>query len=334
MGPLADLPWEYIPKTAFFIWMYYNNTMNEFSKIYMKSTDAILDAIREISDKPFDLDLINKFSEAEYHLFESFHYKRDVLDLSGIGGSLYNTANVGTISAFIIASLGIPVVKLSFPSYSGSVGSADVLNSYGIPIRMEREEIKKDLDRFNLSFIQRKYTKEGLVRNEKLKKIALKMPKYSVFRVLGLLCHPMEPKYRIYGLSKDEYAQSISSYLSKNTSHYMVVYGTSGLDEVDISKETKIWEDQNNYIFKPEDIGMARREIRDITTDKKENISLLEAVLSGKAHQPIVELVLINAAATIKIYKTMSWIESYDLAKMELKSKRPLGLLGKIKQAL
>lgn len=101
--------------------------MNKFSKIYKKSSDDILNFIKIASSEYFDLSLIGDFSDAEYSLFESFEYDREVLDISGIGGSIYNTVNVGTISSFILATLGIPVAKLSFPSYSGSVGSADVL---------------------------------------------------------------------------------------------------------------------------------------------------------------------------------------------------------------
>lgn len=110
----------------------------------------------------------------------------------------------------------------------------------------------------------------------------------------------------------------------------MVIYGKSGIDEVDISEATKVWEDQNNYLFKSEDISIARRDVKEITTNKKENTGLLRDVLAHRASKPIVELVLLNTAAAIKICRAMSWAESYEIAEKGLRSKRPLELLNKL----
>lgn len=300
--------------------------MNQFSEIYTQSPEDILRLVKKISIQKLTSQLISNFCEAEYRLFDIFNYDKKILDISGSGGAKYNTINVGTISAFIIASLGIPVVKLSFPSYSNTTGSADALNAYQIPIRKNWKDIKNDLEKYNLSFIQRNYNKEGLQRNKKMTKIAHLMPKDSIFRILGPLCHPLRPNFRIYGLSNKKYGNGISDYLSKVTSRFMVVSGESGIDEIDICDVTKIWEVNSEYTFKLESLGIKPSKVNDIRINKKDNVRLVKTILELKAQKPFIDLVIINVAGALKICKGLDWQEAYEMAKNELWSKRPLKL--------
>ncbi|MDO8507216.1 MAG: hypothetical protein Q7S53_01460 [bacterium] len=296
--------------------------MNRFIETYQRKPADILNLIKQISGN-LDVKTISDFCEAEYQLFSIFQYERDILDVSGTGGAEYDTVNVGTISAFILASLDIPVAKLSFPSYSGSLGSENILKKYGIPIRISREEIFKDLDKFNLCFLQREYSLEGLERNKKTAEIANMMPRRSIFRLLGPLCHPLKPDFRVYGLAKNTEGEAISCYLRENTKRYMVVSGKSGIDEVDICESTDIWENDGSYSLDVETLGLKKESIKDIQVGNVKSEELFLKILNNQVGGPLAELVLINVAAGIKVVRGTDWEKSYKIAEDELKSGRP-----------
>lgn len=304
--------------------------MNQFTEAYQKEPNDILSFIKEISSKRFDVKIVSDFCEAEYNLCSTFEYERRVLDISGTGGTGYQTINVGTISAFILASLGIPVAKLSFPSYSGSLGSADILKRYNMPIRTSQKEIFEDLDQFNLCFLQREYGLEGLKRNKKIAEIVNMMPQKSIFRLLGPLCHPLRPDFRVYGISQKNKISAINNYLRKNTEYYLLVSGRSGIDEVDICDSTDIWEKNEKYSMNVEDICLKKISVKDIEVDSSRSKKIFIEILENRAAKPFIDLVLINVAAGIKVIKGDDWEKGYKLAKDELKSGRPLEIFKKM----
>ena len=77
----------------------------------------------------------------------------DAIDICGTGGSGLCRINTSTISAFILASLGVKVAKHGNRAASGRCGSFDLLEDLGINFDLNREGLESIFKLTNLCFI-------------------------------------------------------------------------------------------------------------------------------------------------------------------------------------
>ena len=77
----------------------------------------------------------------------------NLLDLCGTGGDSKSTLNVSTISSLIFASLGVKIAKHGNRSVSSKVGSADLIESLGIPLDNSLNDSLKSIENNNFSFL-------------------------------------------------------------------------------------------------------------------------------------------------------------------------------------
>ncbi len=118
------------------------------------------------------------------------------IDTCGTGGGAA-TFNISTAVGLALAAMGVPVAKHGNRAVTSKCGSADVLESLGIPLHQSVETAHSALDRHRFAFLMAPafhpaMAKVGPVRRE--------LGFRTVFNLLGPLLNPAGVKRQLIGL--------------------------------------------------------------------------------------------------------------------------------------
>src|SRR6266853_4571912 len=78
---------------------------------------------------------------------------REVLDTCGTGGDGADTFNISTGAALIAAAAGVPVAKHGNRAISGKVGTADVLERFGVKLDLDATGLRRCLDQVGVCLV-------------------------------------------------------------------------------------------------------------------------------------------------------------------------------------
>jgi anthranilate phosphoribosyltransferase len=223
----------------------------------------------------------------------------DVIDTCGTGGDASGTFNISTAAALVMAGAGARVAKHGNRSFSGSSGSADVLEALGVRIAMTAEEAAYAVREIGIGFLFAPHLHPamklvGPVRRE------LKMR--TVFNLLGPLANPARARRQLIGAPSPGAARLLAEALtSLGTIRAFVVHGHDGLDEVSTTAPTDVWEVTpggiERHLWTPADFGVKRANLHELAGgDPSPNARMIEQVLAGQPGAPR-DIVLVNAAA-------------------------------------
>lgn len=227
------------------------------------------------------------------------------VDIVGTGGDQHNTVNISSMSALVIASAGIPVIKHGNRSSSSSSGSADVLEKLGIHLDLKVEQIKACFDETGIAFLFAQVFHPAMrfvagVRKE------LSVP--TAFNYLGPLTNPAKVRHSAIGVAHlpvaEKYAQVFQA---RPDQHALIFRGRDGLDELTVTDLSDYWEVADGQISRgvidPSDYGIERADLADLRGgDASYNAAIFRAVINNELTGPIRDAVLLNAAAGIAAY--------------------------------
>ena len=171
--------------------------------------------------------------------------KDDAIDVCGTGGSGLMWFNISTASAIVISACGVPVAKHGNRAASGNSGSADVLEELGINIVLEPKKVEICLHEIDLAFIFAQSFHPSMKFAAPLRKeIGIR----TIFNFLGPLTNPASVKKQIIGTPNKEYAKKIASAGKKlGAERIITISGESGADEVELDKNTFIYDSKDNF---------------------------------------------------------------------------------------
>jgi anthranilate phosphoribosyltransferase len=224
-----------------------------------------------------------------------------VVDTCGTGGDGASTFNVSTASAFVVAAAGAKVAKHGNRSISSSSGSADVLEAAGVNLELTPDKVKHCVDTVGVGFMFAQ-------KHHGAMKHAIgprrEMGVRTVFNLLGPLTNPAKAAHQVLGVFDKNWVKPMAEVLQKlGSEHVLVVHAEDGLDEISIGAETHVAELKNGeittYTIKPEDFGMQRSDITQLTvSDANQSLDLIKTIFSGEAG-PARDIVVLNAGAAI-----------------------------------
>lgn len=221
------------------------------------------------------------------------------IDICGTGGSGLPRINTSTISAFILANVGVKIAKHGNKAASGRFGSFDLLE------KLEEQKIIPKTPP-NLKFL---YARDFHPVMGHFAKARTELGKPTFFNLLGPLLNPANTQKQIIGTAFKDKMQLIAKtceILGKK--HIIIVCGEDGLDEVTLTGKTFVTELINgkisNYTISPEDFGMKKAKFSEIKGGSPAfNVKICKQILEGKCKTRHQDLVLINCIMALKLIK-------------------------------
>ncbi|KAH9272409.1 anthranilate phosphoribosyltransferase [Batrachochytrium salamandrivorans] len=200
----------------------------------------------------------------------------DVVDMVGTGGDGQNTFNVSTAASIVVAGAGVKVAKHGSRASSSTSGSADVLEALG---SMKHVAASR---------------KELGVR--------------TIFNLLGPLTNPANPSKMVVGVFSKDIGRIMAEALHlSGVKQGWVVHGLVGLDEISPEGSSLVWEfgptgTITERTLSPADFGLPEHPLADVVGgDATENASTMTALLDNTLTGPILDFVLLNAAALLYV---------------------------------
>lgn len=262
-----------------------------------------------------------------------FEYEDDLIDIVGTGGDGAGSINISTIASLIVAAAGSKVAKHGNRAASSKCGTADVLETLGVKIDVEMEQLKKVLEETGFAFMfAQKYHSAmrfvGGVRRE------IKFP--TIFNFLGPLANPAFANLQLLGVFDGNMVEPLAKVLMNlGVKRGMVVYGVDGFDEISLCGATKVCEiaegKLTSYEITPEQYGFTRCRKEDIAGGTpEENAQFVKDILSGSLTGPKTDMVLLNAGAALHITKEISIEEGIETARQMIASGKAMKTLEEV----
>lgn len=230
-----------------------------------------------------------------------------LIDLVGTGGDGANLFNVSTAATFVVAAAGARVAKHGNRSVSSSSGSSDVLETLGIPLDLNPEQIARAIDEVGIGFMFAP-AHHGAMKHAVGPRKELGMR--TLFNILGPLTNPAHVERQVLGVFSRDLCQPIAEALSKlGSKHALVVHSDDGLDEISIAAPTAVWEMRDGNVerfhINPTDYGHAHNSLAGLTVGTAdESAALIRAALGNKASDAAEKarsMIALNAGAGIYV---------------------------------
>lgn len=239
------------------------------------------------------------------------------VDIVGTGGDLAGTVNVSTMSAFVVAASGTPVLKHGGRASSSKSGATDVLAELGIVGTNDSASLEALFDETQVAFLFANQFHPGFANAASVRK-ALGVP--TVFNCLGPLTNPTRAEASAVGVARREVVPLVVGVFRTRGAAALVFRGDDGLDELTVTGYSRIWEVANGEVAEhdvhPRDVGLGEYEIEEIMGGSPaDNAKIARDVLSGQREGAVRDIVLLNAAAGMV---------AFDLAKQPDLVDRPI----------
>lgn len=246
-----------------------------------------------------------------------------LLDTCGTGGDQRRTFNVSTAAALVAAAAGVRVAKHGNRSASGSVGSADVLESLGMVIDLEPAQVEEAIEKFGFGFL---FAPRFHPAMRHVAPVRRELGVRTIFNLIGPLSNPAGAAYQLVGVFAREWLRPVAEVLARlGARHVLVVHSADGLDEISIAAPTFVVEwngaDLREYEVVPEAFGIARRHLEEVVcADLAQARERMQEVLRGGAGA-CTDFTTLNAGAALYAAgQASSLVEGVEHARQVLAS--------------
>lgn len=225
------------------------------------------------------------------------------VDIVGTGGDASGTFNVSTASMFVAAAAGCHVAKHGNRSVSSKSGSADALETAGLRLDLNPEQVARCVREVGVGFMFAPGHHSAMKHAIGPRK---EMAVRTVFNVLGPLTNPAGVPNQLLGVFSEELLDTMAEVLRRlGSRHVMVVHSRDGLDEISIGDKTEVAELKDGQILRfsiqPEDFGLSRSPLDAIrAADPQHSVKTIIGVLDNKPG-PARDIVMLNAGAAIYV---------------------------------
>ena len=222
------------------------------------------------------------------------------IDLVGTGGDKSGTFNISTISSFVVAAAGIPVIKHNNRSASSKCGSADVLEALGAKIELNAKQVEQAFNEVGIAFM---YAPMFHPSMKYVMPARRALGFRTFFNILGPLCNPAAVKRYVIGAFSKKVAEKMAHILANLGTEFAYTFNShDGLDELSLTSKADIFELTDNVIsmpilFDPESLGLSYQSMADlIGGDALQNAQIFQNILNNTSTKAQQEIIVLNAA--------------------------------------
>ena len=224
-----------------------------------------------------------------------------LVDTCGTGGDGASTFNISTACALVAAAAGARVAKHGNRSVSSSSGSADVLETAGVRLDLDAQQVAACIDQVGVGFLfapQHHSAMRHAIGPRREMRIR------TLFNLLGPLTNPAGAPNQVLGVFSSIWVEPLARVLKRlGSEHVLVVHAEDGLDEISIAGPTRIAELKDGgitvYTISPEDFGLQRADMGAITVENAgQSLAVINMVFANQAG-PALDIVKLNAGAAI-----------------------------------
>ena len=257
------------------------------------------------------------------------------VDTCGTGGDGKGTFNISTVSALVLASVGVPVAKHGNRAVSSAVGSADILKMAGIKIELSPEEAKRWLSEYKFAFLFAPLYHPAM---KNVMPVRRELGIRTIFNLLGPITNPARVKRQVIGVFSPDFAEKIAKALTfLGTEKAVVVWGAGGIDEFSPEGENIVIEVSDGKTqmkkLKPEDVGGERGYVKELVVDKERAVEKFFEVVEGREKGPIENAVCMNSALALWIAgKVKEPKEGYKIAQRTIREGKVARLVEKLRE--
>jgi anthranilate phosphoribosyltransferase len=255
----------------------------------------------------------------------------NVIDVVGTGGDGFDTFNVSTAAAIVVAAAGGRVAKHGNRAMSSKTGSADILEALGARTDLGGEAVARVIDGCGFCFVfaQRFHPAMrhvGPTRRE--------MGVRTLFNLLGPLTNPAKPHASLVGVSSAGHAALVAEAFAMRGDRAIIVQSTDGLDEISPAASTRAWIVEAGSVreqeLQPADFGVAAHPLTAVAgADAQTNANTMRALFGGE-RGPVHDFVVINAAAALVVAGLAGdFRKGAELAAATIASGKPDEVLGR-----
>lgn len=274
----------------------------------------------------------------------------EILDIVGTGGDRLGTFNISTTSAIICATAGVTVAKHGNRAVTSQAGSADVLETLGIPIDYTPAEAATALRRSGFAFFFAPNYHPAFKNIGPARKLCAERGQRTIFNFLGPLLNPAHPSAMLVGVPRAELCEPLARVLqSLGVRRAMVVCGQvhsqhcegrdghAFIDELSTLGENRIAEFYQERGFMASVLDAAPFPFQPATlkdllgSDREANAQIIRDILRGEDCGPKRDAVLLNTSAALFVAgRVKSLIDGWELAAETIDSGRARAKLDEL----
>jgi len=230
--------------------------------------------------------------------------EQKTIDTCGTGGDGKKSFNCSTAVALFLADMGYNVVKHGNRAVSGNCGSADVIESLGLPFSEKPDEVVTHLQASRFAFLFAPHFHPAFASIAGIRK-ELGIP--TLFNLLGPLLNPARPSHQLLGVGKASLVPLIADVLAMSgIKRAAVVHSHSGFDELTPCgpADVALIEEQQSRLtlLDPRDFGLpVSAESELIFPDRDEALRVMRAVLAGRGPEAVQNMVALNLGLALHL---------------------------------
>jgi anthranilate phosphoribosyltransferase len=260
-----------------------------------------------------------------------------LFDCAGTGGGGMSILNISTAAVFVLAALGVPVVKHGNRGVTRKSGSADVIEALGISLEISPAQTSHCLEEAGAVFLYAPCYHPVLKKLAPVRQFLGSQAKASIFNLVGPLLNPAVPAAQMIGVLKPGYLDLYAEILRLlKRPRYLVVWGQDDISALSLS-EVSVSGKNEFRAQMPGSEDPATWPIERLSGNPLEALRVnnalesaqrIESILGGQDNEPGREFVVANAAAGLCVHRVgLAYVAARDMAREALDSGKAAGVL-------